>query len=164
MGEKKSALLSPEESFGERKEDLVRWVSLKALKEGRADDVEFNPGDVVVDVGASLGPFTYSILNKKPKHVFCFEPCEEEFPTLIKNTLGHPVSHLLKGISSVNGLVDENKLFNSVMGTQNKMETITFKRFLELYDLPKIDFLKTDCEGGEYDIFTDENFNYIKNN
>ena len=125
---------------------------------------EVNPGDVVVDVGASLGPFTYSILNKKPKHVFCFEPCEEEFPTLIKNTLGHPVSHLLKGISSVNGLVDENKLFNSVMGTQNKMETITFKRFLELYDLPKIDFLKTDCEGGEYDIFTDENFNYIKNN
>ena len=125
---------------------------------------EVEPGDVVVDVGASLGPFTYSILNKKPKHVFCFEPCEEEFPTLIKNTLGHPVSHLLKGISSVNGLVDENKLFNSVMGTQNKMETITFKRFLELYDLPKIDFLKTDCEGGEYDIFTDENFDYIKNN
>jgi FkbM family methyltransferase len=125
---------------------------------------EVDPGDIVVDVGASLGPFTYSILNKKPKHVFCFEPCEEEFPTLIKNTLGHPVSHILKGISSVNGLIDENKLFNSVMGTQNKMETITFKRFLELYDLPKIDFLKTDCEGGEYDIFTDENFDYIKNN
>jgi len=47
LGEKKSALLSPEESFGERKEDLVQWVSLKALKEGRADDVEFNPGDVI---------------------------------------------------------------------------------------------------------------------
>ena len=47
LGEKKSALLSPEESFGERKEDLVHWVSLKALKEGRADDVEFNLGDVI---------------------------------------------------------------------------------------------------------------------
>ena len=47
LGEKKSALLPPEESFGERKEDLVQWVSLKALKEGRADDVEFNPGDVI---------------------------------------------------------------------------------------------------------------------
>ena len=47
LGEKKSALLSPEESFGERKEDLVQWVSLKALKEGRADDVKFNPGDVI---------------------------------------------------------------------------------------------------------------------
>jgi FKBP-type peptidyl-prolyl cis-trans isomerase SlpA len=47
VGEKKSALLAPEESFGERKEDLVQWVSLKALKEGRDDDVEFNPGDVI---------------------------------------------------------------------------------------------------------------------
>lgn len=125
---------------------------------------EVEEGDVVVDVGASIGPFTYTILNKKPKHVFCFEPCEEEFPVLVKNTLGHPVSHILKGISSVNGLVDDNKLFNSVMGTQTKMETITFKRFLELYGIQKIDFLKTDCEGGEYDIFTDENFDYIKNN
>ena len=125
---------------------------------------EVEEGDIVLDIGASLGPFTYTILPKKPKHVFCFEPCEEEFPTLIKNTLGHPVSHILKGISNTNDLVDENKLFNSIMGTQNKMETITFKRFLELYDLPKIDFLKTDCEGGEYDIFNDENFDYIKNN
>jgi len=47
VGEKRSALLSPEESFGERKEDLVQWVSLKALKEGRDEDVEFNPGDVI---------------------------------------------------------------------------------------------------------------------
>jgi FKBP-type peptidyl-prolyl cis-trans isomerase SlpA len=47
VGEKKSAVLSPEESFGDRKEDLVQWVSLKALKEGREDDVEFNPGDVI---------------------------------------------------------------------------------------------------------------------
>lgn len=47
VGEKKSALLAPEESFGERKEDLVQWVSLKALKEGRDDDTEFNPGDVI---------------------------------------------------------------------------------------------------------------------
>ena len=31
-------------------------------------------GDIVVDIGASVGPFTYSILHKKPKHVFCLEP------------------------------------------------------------------------------------------
>ena len=47
IGEKKSALLPPEESFGDRKEDLVQWVSLKALKEGRDEDTEFNPGDVI---------------------------------------------------------------------------------------------------------------------
>jgi FKBP-type peptidyl-prolyl cis-trans isomerase SlpA len=47
VGEKRSAVLPPEESFGDRKEDLVQWVSLKALKEGRDEDAEFNPGDVI---------------------------------------------------------------------------------------------------------------------
>jgi FkbM family methyltransferase len=125
---------------------------------------EVEEGDIVLDVGASLGPFTYSILPKNPKHVFCFEPCEEEFPTLVKNTIGSPVTHIMKGISDVNTVVDNTKLFNSVMGTQTKMESITFKKFIELYGINKIDFLKTDCEGGEYDIFTDENFDFIKNN
>jgi len=47
VGDQKSALLPPEESFGERKEELIQWVSLKALKEGRDDDAQFNPGDVI---------------------------------------------------------------------------------------------------------------------
>jgi autotransporter strand-loop-strand O-heptosyltransferase len=125
---------------------------------------EVEEGDIVLDVGASLGPFTYSIIPKNPKHVFCFEPCEEEFPTLVKNTIGYPVTYIMKGISDVNTVVDNTKLFNSVMGTQTKMESITFKKFIELYGINKIDFLKTDCEGGEYDIFNDENFDFINDN
>jgi len=125
---------------------------------------EVEEGDIVLDIGASLGPFTYSIIPKNPKHVFCFEPCEEEFPTLVKNTIGYPVTHIMKGISHVNTIVDNTKLFNSVRGTQTRMESITFKKFIKLYGINKIDFLKTDCEGGEYDIFNDENFNFIKNN
>ena len=33
---------------------------------------EVEEGDVVFDIGASLGPFTYSILHKKPSQVFAF--------------------------------------------------------------------------------------------
>ena len=33
-----------------------------------------------------------------------------------------------------------------------------------LISFHKIDFIKTDCEGGEYDIFTQENLEYLKNN
>jgi FkbM family methyltransferase len=125
---------------------------------------EVEKGDIVLDVGASLGPFTFSILNKNPKHVFCFEPCEEEFPTLVKNTVGNPVTHIMKGISNTNNVTQNNKLFNSVDGLQTEMESITFKKFIDLYNIEKIDFLKTDCEGGEYDIFNDENYDFIKNN
>ena len=30
---------------------------------------EVEDGDIVLDIGASVGPFTYSILNKNPKQV-----------------------------------------------------------------------------------------------
>ena len=117
-------------------------------------------GGVVLDIGASLGPFTYSILHKNPKHVFCFEPSYKEFKTLVKNTIGHPVTTIFKGISNKNGIVESKQLF----GGETEMESITFKTFIDLYGIKKIDFIKTDCEGGEYDIFTEENIEYIKNN
>ena len=121
---------------------------------------EVEADDIVLDIGASVGTFTYSILNKKPKHVFCLEPSELEFPTLIRNTLGYPVTHILKGISPTEGLVNSEYVY----GDSTQMEGITFKKLISLYGLEKIDFLKIDCEGGEYDVFTEENFDYIRNN
>jgi FkbM family methyltransferase len=121
---------------------------------------EVEEGDIVLDVGASVGPFTYSILHKKPKHVFSFEPSEREFKTLVRNTLGFPVTHINKGISNVNSIVMNDHLF----GGEDQMESITFSKFVDLYNINKIDFLKTDCEGGEFDIFNIENLHWIKNN
>jgi FkbM family methyltransferase len=121
---------------------------------------EVEENDIVLDIGASVGPFTYSILHKKPKHVFCFEPSEKEFKTLVNNTIGHPVTQINKGISNVNSIVMNDHLF----GGEDQMESITFSKFIELYGIEKIDFLKTDCEGGEFDIFNVENLDWIKNN
>lgn len=121
---------------------------------------EVNNGDLVVDVGSSLGPFTYSILHKNPKHVYCFEPSIKEFKTLNKNVRGYPVTTINKGISDKNSIVESNVLF----GGESEMETITFKTFIENYSINQIDFLKTDCEGGEYDIFNDENREFVLNN
>jgi autotransporter strand-loop-strand O-heptosyltransferase len=121
---------------------------------------EVEKGDVVLDVGASIGPFTYSILHKNPKHVFCVEPSESEFTTLIKNTIGNPVTHINKGLSDTNGIVESDQLF----GGESHMESMTFYKLVKLYGLNKIDFLKTDCEGGEYEIFKQENIPFIKEN
>ena len=117
-------------------------------------------GDIVLDVGSSVGPFTKSILHKKPKHVFCVEPSESEFRTLVKNTIGYPVTHINKGLSDKIGVVESDQLF----GGEQQMESITFVKLVKLYGLDKIDFIKTDCEGGEYEIFKEDNLPYIKKN
>lgn len=121
---------------------------------------EVEPNDIVLDIGASVGSFTYSILDKKPKHVYCIEPSELEFPTLIKNTIGNPVTPILKGVSNTNTYTYAEHLYDN----KSQMEGITFKKLREIYNIESIDFLKTDCEGGEYDIFNDDNIEFIKNN
>ena len=115
-------------------------------------------GDVVVDVGASVGPFTYSILDKNPKRVFCIEPSNREFETLKKNLPHQNVTLINKGISATNSIVSSNMLF----GGETEMEGITFQSFLKENNIDVINFMKTDCEGGEYDIFTIDNFSILK--
>ena len=85
-------------------------------------------GDIVLDVGSSVGPFTKSILHKKPKHVFCVEPSESEFRTLVKNTIGYPVTHINKGLSDKIGVVESDQLF----GGEQQMESITFVKLVKL--------------------------------
>ena len=58
--------------------------------------------DIVLDIGSSVGPFVYSILDKKPKHVYCLEPSSTEFSTLNKNLRGFPVTSIKKGIGPNN--------------------------------------------------------------
>jgi len=124
--------------------------------------VQVEEGDVVFDIGASLGPFTYSILDKNPSQVFAFEPSYEEFKTLVLNTRHGNVTHINKGISNTVGEFKFSDVFDVSGG--HKLYSTTFNKVINDYNIKKIDFLKTDCEGGEYDIFTLENLFWIKNN
>jgi FkbM family methyltransferase len=123
---------------------------------------EVEQGDVVFDVGASLGPFTYSILHKNPSHVFTFEPSFEEFKTLVLNTRQGPVTHINKGVSNIIGEFEFEYVFNDDNG--QKLYSTTFQKIISDYNIQKIDFLKSDCEGGEYDIFNIDNLFWIKKN
>ena len=123
---------------------------------------EVQENDIVLDVGASTGIWTYTILPNKPKLVICVNPSKKEFPHLVKNTLGHPVSHLNKAVALSDGLTDTKSV--NAYYYDGVIETIRFKSLIELYGLERINFLKTDCEGGEYAIFIPENYDYLLNN
>ena len=58
------------------------------------------------------------------------------------------------------------KTLNEVYGADNKpleVHTLRFDTLINKYNIQQIDFLKTDCEGGEYDIFNIQNLIWIKN-
>jgi FkbM family methyltransferase len=123
---------------------------------------EVKKGDLVLDVGSSIGPFTYSILHKKPSKVFCVEPSIAEHPTLEKNTSLGPVTVIKKAITPTDGELATTHIFDPT--NSSPLEGISFKTLIKENNINKIDFLKTDCEGGEYSIFNFDNLCWLKDN
>lgn len=123
--------------------------------------LEVKEGDIVLDIGSSIGPFAYSIMDKNPKKVICVEPSPFEHETLETNVLSENVKIIKKGITKNDGDVIDTSVFG---GVTQELKGISFKTLIEENDIKTIDFLKTDCEGGEYEIFNIENLCWLKNN
>lgn len=122
-------------------------------------------GDVVVDIGASVGPWTTSILDKKPKKVYCVEPSSNFIKSLEKNCRSHLNELYDDTIVCVNkAIVNNEQDYVDIFGGDKNYTTLTFKKFIEDNKIDYIDFLKIDCEGGEYNIFTDQNIDFLINN
>lgn len=119
-------------------------------------------GDIVVDIGASSGPFSYKIMKNKPAKVYCIEPCEKLFDTLKKNV---PDAVCLNyGITAEDKKTDIQYMFTKNNDGTNIANGMKFSTFIKKYKIKKIDFMKIDCEEGEYDVFNDENFDWILKN
>ena len=157
-------------NWGEIKENT--WIKNKFEDEIFEDKVyekhfQVEIDDLVLDIGASVGPFTYSILDKKPKKVYCLEPHPELFKTLSDNIgLNNNVTLINKGVANTDGDNMLPGMFNkdsiNYLSKPQIVPTITFESFIKEFGVSEIDFLKTDCEGGEYSIFTPKNKAWIK--
>ena len=120
-------------------------------------------GDIEVDLGAGIGDFAFSIRSNKPKHIYCIEPDQSACELLEINTKGCPVTIIPKAI------VGEKDIDLNMLGAQGKRykvsldqdAKITFKNLIDDYNIDYIDFLKIDIEGGEYNVFTEENMDFL---
>jgi hypothetical protein len=137
-------------------DDLQKTIILKEMELRIYESIfHVNDGDIVVDAGASVGPFIRTILNKKFKKCYAIEPAKSFLEKIKKNT-DDRVKIINAGFSD--GESDIIAWDNSIS------KKITFMEFIKEENIDKIDFLKIDCEGGEYEIFKKENFDWLKNN
>lgn len=137
------------------------------------------PGDVVVDLGASIGPFTWKVMDRASK-VYAFEPMPEAIEVLKTNIEGWPVEIVDKALNHITGTcrfpfwdmstggpceagISTDRM-NEIKEEGTTIECTTFMDFVKEYNIDKIDFIKTDCEGGEYKLFKDENIEFLLNN
>lgn len=157
------------------------------LKMYEAFNLFVEEGDVVVDIGANYGIFTYFAFYKKPSKIYVCEPNNDLFVILKDHFSNYKNVYLDNcAISKNNGFADftlvdpesdncdgQRNHLNSYAETIEmlrhdsfkivKTKTKSFIEFILSNNISKINFLKVDCEGGEYDIFTEENAYYIKN-
>jgi len=123
---------------------------------------EVKEGDIVFDAGASIGPFGFSIKDKNFKHIYCVEPSLQQIEVLKDNLSDTPCTVIPYAIG------DKDILIESGFGDNTEdYISVNSKSFIEIVEennIEKIDFLKTDCEGGEYNIFAIENLFWIKEN
>jgi FkbM family methyltransferase len=112
------------------------------------------PGAMVLDLGANRGIFTALALGAHPDvRCICVEPRLSD---------DERIRHLLK----VNGWEDRAQICSGFIGGETQIqrdmvaseeglqqEYFTEEQFIARYQLTKIDFIKCDIEGSEYELF-----------
>ena len=150
-------------NWGHSDQTYIDFVSKEIFTDHMYEEFfPVQPGDIVLDLGASTGPFTWSVMDKASK-VYAIEPMSDRCQVIDINTQGYNVE-IVKGIVyHSNGNIKFND--GCILTDQEEIvKTFTFKSFLEKYNINKIDFIKTDCEGGEYYMFKEENMDFLLNN
>lgn len=121
-------------------------------------------GDVVVDIGSHVGMFLRDFLDVASVIV-----AVEPDPLFIKELEKIECDNLRiieAGIGEYTGtsLIKSDGSANVVGSGDTEIKLIDFKELLNQANLQRIDFLKIDCEGGEYSILTEEYLPWIKEN
>jgi len=132
---------------------------------------KISPQDTVLDIGANYGNFTlYASLKAIEGKVYAFEPFREVYKILEKNVSINRLDNvetINKAVSDKTGSKDfflankDNVSHSFFIGnvadkkeeiSKIKVKTISLKDFVKKEKIERINFLKMDCEGAEYDI------------
>ena len=130
-------------------------------------EVKINEGDIVFDIGANVGVFSLYASQIKGTQVYAFEPHPKNFKVLQNNVRQNEITNIecfefalgihneertLIESHNAGGHKFSNKNASEVSNRASKVTCVTFASMQETLRIPKIDFLKLDCEGAEGEI------------
>jgi FkbM family methyltransferase len=148
-------------------------------KDYDAEGCLVEPGDVVLDLGANYGFFTLYSINRGAKKVYSVEPFQGAFNHIkglsgifpiinpinkaISEEDGHVSMYIHEESSAINCTSSHGEMFGKTHN-EVQVESININTLLSSIS-ETIDFMKVDCEGSEYELFstiTSENLNKIR--
>lgn len=147
------------------KADLSMLSEIWYYKYYNPKGFEINNNDIVFDIGANNGYFSL-YAAKKGKKIYAFEPlpklCNKIRETIQINKVGNVVLENI-GIAEEKGELSffESHIHNGCHSlfkrdesdTEIKIKINSLENYCNENNIKKIDFLKLDCEGAEYQIF-----------
>jgi FkbM family methyltransferase len=124
--------------------------------------VDVSEGDIVIDIGFNYGIFSLGAIYNGASKIYGFEPNKNIFQKLkdfprkdIVKIFNHAVSDKNETLTFYEG---NNTLSSSIYNNVGdfkesySVECINFYDFIIKNNINKINFLKVDCEGTEYEI------------
>ncbi len=120
--------------------------------------------DTVLDIGAHIGLFSVLAARTATKgRVYAFEPSNDNFELLKHNIDANHIVNVTPLNAAMSSETGEKELFLSEVNSGSNsfhvpssrkavVPTVSLKDFLEQNSIQRVDFLKMDCEGSEYDI------------
>lgn len=128
----------------------------------RRDYGEAAPGKIVVDVGASLGSFSLAAAQQGAAKVLAYEPAPESFKILSENIGFNRLQNRIRPFRlGVAGRSGKREFFLATFsplsslfgkGAKTDVDCVTLADIFKEHRLKKLDLLKLDCEGAEYEI------------
>lgn len=146
-----------------------RWMGEYNQVEEYLKELPRNP--VIVDAGANIGLFSRLVLKKRPDaNLYAIEPEDNNYQLLKANTKSYAVTTIREGIWShdcnLKVVPRDTGDWGFIVKEVSKQDsnTINATSITSLagrYKLNRIDLLKMDVEGSEYEIFNSGNLEWL---
>jgi FkbM family methyltransferase len=162
--------------YSEKHSDLCAAFSLNeifALKVYEHPHCKVEKNDIVIDIGANLGFFSYNAILEGAQIVYAFEPGPNQAQAILENfgDLGK-IKIEQKAVTDTRGFVKLLSSINSVLSQISKSsddqnakdcESVNLMEFCKENNILKVNLLKLDCEGSEWQIFESLKDDFISN-